>query len=162
MVLDYQQHTHDYQPSVEHWDAWNSNSTNQQAGGLYTNQLISPSLPLSSPSMSTDGMPYSQAPIGYGHAEFSSPEVQAISVHRKSDKKCTWPGCGKAFQNSTRLSRHELTHSAPDHRKCEFCSALVTGEEGLRKHMRRHFEQAERYPRLEYFKEAGEKMAARK
>lgn len=156
-IHDYQQHMYDGH-SMEHCDTWDTSSIYQLSRPLYTNQVIP-----SSSSVPTDDMFYSQTPLGYGRME-SSPadavantlplEVGNISVQRRADKKCTWPGCGKAFQTATHLKRHEEIHSAPDLRECKFCGRLVKGDEGLEKHTRRHFEQAEMYPRLEYFEGA--------
>jgi hypothetical protein len=157
MMLDYQQHMYGGQ-GMERCDTWNNSSMYQLSGALYTNQVIP-----SSSSVPTGDMLYSQTSLGYGQME-SSPaeplvrtlplEVQNISVQRRADKKCTWPGCGKAFQTTTRLKRHEEVHSAPDLRECEFCERLVKGDDGWKKHTRLHFEQAEMFPRLEYFERA--------
>jgi hypothetical protein len=162
MMLDYH-HRYGGQ-GMERRDTWNGNSMRQLSGALYTNQVIPSSPPFfSSSSVPTDDMLYSQTPLGDGQTEFSPAdalahtlplEVQNTSVQRRADKKCTWPGCGKVFQTATRLERHEKSHSAPDLQECEFCGRLVTGDDGLERHTRRHFDQAKMYPRLDYFEGA--------
>jgi hypothetical protein len=162
MMLDYGLQADDGQGVV---DTWNNNSMHLLPGILSTNQVLSLSLPFESSPVRTDGVLYSQTPPQYSQTESSYTDnvpqnirLENITIHKRSDAKCTWPGCGIAFQDSTRLRRHEKIHSAPDKRKCELCHTLVTGADGLERHYRRHVELADKYPRLEYFEEARDKM----
>jgi hypothetical protein len=94
----------------------------------------------------------------FSHSDNAARDIplEKVRIQPRSNKKCTT--CGLAFQDSTRLRRHgSRVHSAPDKRECDLCHALVTGEEGLQRHYRRHTEQADQSG-LEYFEEAREKM----
>lgn len=154
MTLDYGQHL-DHGQGIA--DTWGNNSMNLLSGAFPANQVTSSSLPLGSSSAPTHGILYSQTASSYIDNGLQNIPLENIIIQRRSDERCTWPGCGMAFQDLTRLSRHQKTHSAPDQRECELCHALVTGKDGLERHYRRHVEQTDN-SRLEYYEGARDKM----
>jgi hypothetical protein len=126
-----------------------------------TSQVVSSSIPSVSSSAPTQTpLTYEQTKLSHSDNAARDIPLEKVSIQPRSNEKCIT--CGLAFQDSTRLRRHESrVHSAPDKRECDLCHALVTGEDGLQRHYRRHIEQADQ-SRLEYFEEAREKMTRKR
>lgn len=56
------------------------------------------------------------------------------------NRKCSFPGCGKAFGSRSHLERHERIHTKEKNFKCpvENCNALFNRQDNMRQHYRVH------------------------
>lgn len=87
----------------------------------------------------------SQDPKNYSYLAPSIPLQQKISVEAKSNKICSWPGCGLGFRENDVLLKHERRHTAQN-LQCAFCLKFCKGHAGLKSHTLRHCVRVEYCP----------------
>ena len=67
--------------------------------------------------------------------------VLSLQIHMERQFVCQFEGCGKRFQDSSKLKRHHLTHTGVKNCVCHICGKAFSLDFNLKTHMYAHVEE---------------------